>query len=108
MIERDVDRRRAIAVHVVVEHGRQEIVGALDGEQIVAQTEQALVERRDDRLAATGATTFAAEGRAERRLAQTRGRPMAQRGQAHRQTDRRHRLAFTRRSRRHRTHEDVL
>ena len=65
-----VDAQRVAPVDVVVEHRRQQVVGAADGVEVAGEVQVDLLHRHDLGIAAAGGPALHAEAGAERRLAQ--------------------------------------
>ena len=103
-----VDAQLVALLDVVVEHGREQVVGVLDGVEVAREVQVDVFHRDDLGIAAAGRTALDAEDRAEGRLAQGQHRLFAQ--QVHRvgKTHGRGRLALARRGRVDGGHEDEL
>ena len=71
-------------VDVVVEHGRQEVVGQLDGVEIAGEMEVDVLHGHDLGVAAAGRPALHAEARAQRGLAQADASPACRCGSARR------------------------
>ena len=83
-------------LHVVVQHGAQQVVCRCDGVHIAGKVQVDVLHRHDLGIAAAGSTALDAEHGAERRLTQAEHRFFAQRVHSVRQTDARRGLAFAR------------
>ena len=103
-----VDAQLVAVVEVVVEHGRQQVVGQLDGVEVAGEMEVDVLHRHDLGVAAAGGAALHAETRSQRRLAQADGRPLADPVQAVAQPDARGGLAFAGGRRRDGRHQHQL
>ena len=103
-----IDRERVAPVDVVVEQGRQQVVGRRDGVEVAGEVEVDVLHRHHLRVAAAGRAALHAEGGPERRFAQAQHRFLADLIQGIGQPDRGRRLAFAGRRRRDRRDQDQL
>ena len=89
-----VEAERVAPVDVVVEHRRQQVVGAADGVEVAGEVQVDLLHRHDLGVAAAGGPALHAEAGAERRLAQGDHRLLADAVQPVAQAHRRRGLAL--------------
>ena len=93
-------------VDMIVDHRGQQIMGKTDRAEVAGEMEIDVLHRHDLRIAAARGAALHAENRPERGLAQTNGRFLADPVQRVAETHRGGRLAFSRRCRADRRHQD--
>ena len=103
-----VDVERVALLDVIVEHGREQVVGRADGVEVAREVQVDVLHRHHLGVTAAGRAALDAEDRAERGLAQGDHDVLADLSHAVGQADRRRRLAFARGRGRDRRDEDQL
>ncbi len=101
-----IDAQLIPLLDVVVDHGRQQVVGCRDRMHIPREMEVDIVHRDDLGIAAAGSTALDAEHRSQGRFAQGYDSLLADLVQSLHKADARRGLAFTGRSRCNGRHED--
>ena len=103
----DVESEPVALVEVVVDHGRQQVVGGRDGMEVASEVEVEQLHRDDLAVAPAGRAALDAEGRTHRRLADGDGRLLADVAHGLTETDGRGRLTLAEGGWRHRRDHDV-
>ena len=103
-----VDAKLVAPIDVVVDHRREQIVGRGNGVEVAGEMQVDVFHRNDLRIAAARRTALHAKARTKRRFAQAHHGLLADAVEAIAQANRRCRLAFARRRRADRRHQNEL